>query len=108
MGRMPLALENRPVLQDHLALTWKVYHVLSRSRHWGERGPQPITCAEFFAYCDGVGIQKGKFREDLLDLVQAMDQAYLEDYVERHKDGAAAEGDKPPKSDDIPPALGAG
>lgn len=106
-GYTPLAFQNKPELEPHLQLAWDVYHTLSRSRCWSESGPQPIACSEFYAHTARLGFQPGDSEQELLGLVQALDQAYLQDWIERRKK-ADAEAAKTAKSDGIPetPSVG--
>lgn len=105
-GFTPLALMNRPLLEPPLQLAWDVYHTLSRSRQWSEGGPQPIACSEFYAHTSRLGIRPGEFEQGLLGQVQALDQVYLADWIEKRKQAQAAGNSA--KSDDTPSAPPAG
>lgn len=98
---MPKALQDQPDLEPELRFVWELYHRLSRSREWGESGPQPIQVSEFFAYCDGVGIAGLSFREWLLDVIQDMDGTFLEHQAATQKAAMA----KTASSDVVPPAA---
>ena len=77
-GVTPRALLDRPRLEPHLSLYRKIYERLSRSRQWGEGGPQAIALSEVFSYCDGMGLYGDEFREKLVDLIQEMDAVFME------------------------------
>lgn len=77
-GKTPETLLNRPRLEPHLAFYRKIYERLSRSRQWGEGGPQAIALSEVFSYCDGLGLHGTEFRERLVDHIQEMDAVFIE------------------------------
>ena len=77
-GKTPETLLNRPRLEPHLGIYRKIYERLSRSRQWGEGGPQAIALSEVFSYCAGMGLHGDEFREKLVDLIQEMDAVFIE------------------------------
>lgn len=97
-GVEPRALQDRPVPIPELQFYRAAYRRLSLGRLWGEGGPQAIACSEVFAYCDGLGIQGVEFREGFLDLIQAMDQTYLDGIRKKLQDASATTA----KSDVVP------
>jgi hypothetical protein len=81
------------VLEHHLEVYQRAYQRLSRARQWSDGLPQAISVAEVFAYCDGIGLRSPQLREDLLDLVQAMDTEFTNHVIgERNKDVAKSAG----------------
>jgi len=62
-----------------------IYDRLSRARQWSDGSPQAISVSEVFKYCDGLGIHSVEFRENLLDLVQAMDEEFDEHIAQARK-----------------------
>ena len=88
-GITPETLLSRPRLEPHLALYRKIYERLSRSRQWGESGPQAIALSEVFSYCDGMGLHGAEFREKLVDLIQEMDAVFIEHCAKEAKKALA-------------------
>lgn len=82
-GFTPRALLERPVMDPNLWFYRRAYDRLSRSRQWSDGQPQAIAISEIVAYCQGFGIQLSTSREALLDLVQAMDQVFMQKMAEQ-------------------------
>ena len=78
MGHPPQALLDKPSLLPHLQVYWDAYQRLSRARQWNDGEPQAVTVHDCFAYCDGVGFSSTEAKLQILDLVQELDEVFIE------------------------------
>ena len=82
-GDNPPALATRPELAPWLAAYVEAYNLLSASRQSGFGGPQAITLGEIDAFCRLLGWRGTEELADLVEVIQAMDAAYLEVATQR-------------------------
>lgn len=61
----------------------EAYNLLSASRQSGLGGPQPVTLGEIEAFCRLFGWRGTEELADLVEIIQAMDAAYLETTMRR-------------------------
>lgn len=78
IGVTPSGLKNRPDVQEQDLPYLDSFRLLTRSREYGQSGPQPIRLTEIKAYLDMVGEDRVEERMKLLRIVQEMDHTYLE------------------------------
>lgn len=71
-------MEDKPEIEDRLIFYWDAFHALSAARQSGMNGPQAISLAEVASYCSMASVADPTARMTLLEMVQAMDGAYLE------------------------------
>lgn len=77
-GRAPPALAARPRLRPWLHSAVEAFNLLSGSRGLGLAGPLPIPLSEIESYCRLFAVTDPQEAAELVELVQAMDAAYLE------------------------------
>jgi hypothetical protein len=77
-GAPPPALEARPVLLPGLGRYVEAFDRLSSARGAGFGGPNPIPLSEIESYCRLFGWRDPEEIGELVELIQAMDEAYLE------------------------------
>jgi uncharacterized metal-binding protein len=87
---LPKALQDKPKRVEQLEFVWTVFGRLSRARVWDQGQPLPITIQDFMALCVGTGVEVGEFREDLLDMVQSLDQAFVKHHIDKGKSDMTA------------------
>jgi len=89
-GKVPKALQDRPTLQPELQIYWDAYRRLSRARLWLDGAPQSITISECVCYCQALRWHHPEFLMDFMDLVQDMDDTFIEHMADKAAKRAAA------------------
>lgn len=77
-GRRPSAIAARPGLREHELPFWDAFQTLHLSRANTGFGPGAIPLGEIVTYAELMQIPTGEEREQLVQIVRAMDAAYLE------------------------------
>jgi hypothetical protein len=95
-GFQPQALLNRPKPEPEYEFYRVAYYRLSRSRLWFEGLPQAISLTEIATYCSFTGVRDQGLRENLVDLVQAMDGVFI-DHMAEQQAASRAKSDVVPK-----------
>lgn len=75
---MPAPLAEKPVVDVEGASLLDVFHNLSRSRVYGDGGPQAIPYVEILAWCSLMGVDDLDTRRRMAKLVRALDSIWLE------------------------------
>lgn len=84
----PKAVTEAPRMEDRFRDFWEVYVELSNCRGQGF-GPEPITPADFLAWCQLHSVEAW-YRRMLWRVVRRVDAAHLEMMREARNDNAAA------------------
>lgn len=82
-GQTPLALLKRPKLQRHDARYIDAFKVLDRSRCRAFEGFQPISLTEMKTYFETFYITGESIRRRYVEVLQALDGAFLDYHAER-------------------------
>lgn len=77
-GELPPALANEPELYEDLEGAWSAFEDLNRSRGYQDGRPRPIAWSEILAYLELRGIRCGEERDELVERVLVLDNAFLE------------------------------
>ena len=85
-GCEPPALATRPDPAPSLDAYVEAYNLLSASRQSGLGGPQAISLGEIEAFCRLFGWREAEELVDLVEIIQAMDAAYLEVATQRNEE----------------------
>lgn len=83
---------NRPVPKPEYEFFRRTYYRLSRSRLWGDSLPQAIQVADIRAECRACGMYELELQDLAIDLVQGMDQVYIQ-HVQEQQAAKRAESD---------------
>ncbi len=78
MGTLPKALLSEPELYEDLEPVWAAFEDLHRSRGTLDGKQQAIAWTEIRAYLDVRGIRDEEEKAELMRLVIALDNSYLE------------------------------
>lgn len=81
----PIALLEKPALYESSQEFYYAFRTISQGRMHSEIGPQAIQISEVLAYCDMMGIDRVDDRSVLLQLIQAMDSAYIDKSLSKSK-----------------------
>lgn len=76
-GKIPAAVAARPGLSAHELPFWDAFNVLHLSRANTGFGPGAIPLSEIVTYAELVQMPIGEEREQFVQLIRAMDGAYL-------------------------------
>lgn len=76
-GVQPSAIAARPELQLHELPFWQAFNTLHLSRSSTGFGPGAIPLSEIVIYADLIQLPSGEEREELVQMMRAMDGAYL-------------------------------
>ena len=76
-GETPPALAARPELSLWLGSAMAAFGLLNGSRGAGYGGPLPIPLSEIESYCRLYGWTRAEEVDELVEIVRAMDEAYL-------------------------------
>lgn len=76
-GEMPLALKNKPELDQFEQPFFEAFTILGNSRNWTMAGPSHIPLTEIKAYCDFYGITDIDERFEFVKIIQRLDSEYL-------------------------------
>ena len=80
-----------------MLIYWQAYERLSKSRVWSQGEPQVVTVAEIRALCLGMGWSGSEFFETLLDMVQALDEVFVEHVAKKRAASAPSNSDNSAK-----------
>ena len=76
-GKIPDAIAARPGLQPHELPLWEAFQLLQLSRPNTGFGPGAIPLSEIMVYAELMQMPIGEEREQLVQVIRAMDRAYL-------------------------------
>ncbi len=85
-GQTPAALLRKPEIPFDLAFYWRAFWRLS-SRRGATFDVQPISMESILSYAVLLGVESYEEREQMLDLIVAMDIAFLEAIRDRRPGG---------------------
>lgn len=83
-GKAPPALAARVEAWPSLHGYVETFNLLSGSRPFGPSGPSPIPLSEIESYCRLYGWTRPEEVSELVEIVRAMDDAYLATMAARH------------------------
>lgn len=82
---IPPALRNRPILNQFQTVYWKMYRDITGSRQFTQSGVAEIPYSAKILWLDENGVFDQDERNDCLQIVTAIDSAYLEDFYKKNK-----------------------
>lgn len=82
-GKLPPELAAKPRLDADAAEYFADFRMISAGREYNDLGAQAVKTSEILAYCQLKGITSAEDRQALLQMVRAMDSAYVQYMIEK-------------------------
>lgn len=87
-GNAVPSLDNEPTLFERSKWLWNAWLVLNARRTRTDSGPQAIPMSEMLAYVQYEGITEEWRRDDLLEVMGALDGLYMEHMAQQREKAA--------------------